>query len=224
MNVILIAFRPDGSRREARVKGNRMIVGRLQDADLQIPVSAVSRKHCEITLSADGVSVRDLGSSNGTFLNGARVVESPLKPGDTLTVGPATFVIQIDGNPMSVTPDMAVPKAKAASGAPVARSPSGQPSKPFPEPTASSDASSMMAGLPVFNDDSGDITTAVKGAGTPKPAKVAAAKADKPAAPSQGKDGGDADPLSKMISKSKTDDDSSVFEFDFFDEDDDEKR
>jgi pSer/pThr/pTyr-binding forkhead associated (FHA) protein len=48
--------------------------------------------------------VRDLGSSNGTFVNDKRVAQAQLNPGDRLTVGPVTFVVQINGEPANIKP------------------------------------------------------------------------------------------------------------------------
>jgi predicted component of type VI protein secretion system len=75
------------------------VVGRREDCDLRIPLSEVSRKHCRIIKDGDGVKLEDLGSSNGTFHNGNRVREATLAAGDTVQIGPVTFMVQIDGVP-----------------------------------------------------------------------------------------------------------------------------
>jgi pSer/pThr/pTyr-binding forkhead associated (FHA) protein len=59
----------------------------------------VSRKHCRLTKDKGQVRVEDLGSSNGTYVNGQRVPQADLQPGDSLQVGPVVFVVQIDGFP-----------------------------------------------------------------------------------------------------------------------------
>ena len=48
--------------------------------------------------------MRDLGSSNGTFLNRLRIEESRLEPGDEIKVGPVIFKVQIDGQPERIEP------------------------------------------------------------------------------------------------------------------------
>lgn len=53
-----------------------------------------SRRHAEITPMPGGAGVQDLGSTNGTFVNGARVPSAPLRPGDTVKVGGTTFRIE----------------------------------------------------------------------------------------------------------------------------------
>jgi predicted component of type VI protein secretion system len=64
-----------------------------------IPLGEISRKHCRIIRDGDTLRLEDLGSSNGTFHNGRRVQEAVLEPGDTVQVGPVSFVVQIDGVP-----------------------------------------------------------------------------------------------------------------------------
>lgn len=102
MNVTLIVFKSDGSRKDIPVAPGRYVVGRKPDASIRVPVASVSREHCEIILDQSGLRVRDLGSSNGTFKNHERVKESALTPGDVLTVGPVSLTVQIDGKPANV--------------------------------------------------------------------------------------------------------------------------
>jgi pSer/pThr/pTyr-binding forkhead associated (FHA) protein len=123
MKVVLVMFRPDGQRRSFPVNRDVTVVGRREDCDFRIPLSDVSRKHCRIVKDHENKQLRveDLGSSNGTFRNGARVQNDTLEPGDTLAVGPVTFVVQIDGEPAEenmqpVLPpkdDMEIPPARA---------------------------------------------------------------------------------------------------------------
>ena len=92
-------FRSDGERRSFSMARDMTVVGRREDCDLRIPLGEVSRKHCRIVRDGDSLKLEDLGSSNGTFLNGQRVQEALLSPGDTIQVGPVVFVLQIDGQP-----------------------------------------------------------------------------------------------------------------------------
>jgi len=55
---------------------------------------AVSRRHATLTPSPAGVAVSDLGSSNGTFVDGQRVQQAMLQPGHTLRVGTTTFRLE----------------------------------------------------------------------------------------------------------------------------------
>ncbi|MGW2177929.1 FHA domain-containing protein [Streptomyces sp. NPDC001732] len=74
--------------------GGRVRIGRSVDADVPLDDPDVSRLHCAVTVSADGlVSVADLGSTNGTLLDGAEVHDRPvrLKPGALLRLGESTL-------------------------------------------------------------------------------------------------------------------------------------
>lgn len=66
------------------VNSSPFVVGRLAEAALQIASSSISKQHAEITLAGNELSVRDLGSTNGTFVNGKRVGNVTLFPGDLL--------------------------------------------------------------------------------------------------------------------------------------------
>lgn len=104
MQVSLVMFKSDGTRRDFPVTRGRLIIGRKNNCDLRIPLSSVSRQHCEVRVSDEEASVRDLGSSNGTFLNSSRVQEAVLSPGDELVVGPVVFTVVINGEPAEVKP------------------------------------------------------------------------------------------------------------------------
>jgi diguanylate cyclase (GGDEF)-like protein len=71
--------------------GRATVMGRGVDSGLRIEDARVSRKHAKITIDAKGTAVlEDLGSSNGTFLNGSRVQRQKLKEGDQLQLGSGT--------------------------------------------------------------------------------------------------------------------------------------
>jgi pSer/pThr/pTyr-binding forkhead associated (FHA) protein len=63
-----------------------VVVGRHPWCDVRIASPRVSRRHCCLALVRDGVVVRDLGSTNGTRINGRRVKEGILRPGDKLWI------------------------------------------------------------------------------------------------------------------------------------------
>lgn len=102
MDVVLVMFKSDGSRRDFPVKGSRMVVGRTNSCDLRIPLSSVSRQHCEISVEDERVTIRDLGSSNGTFHNRERVQHAELSRGDEIVIGPVVFKVVIDGEPSDI--------------------------------------------------------------------------------------------------------------------------
>ncbi|MFI5378891.1 MAG: FHA domain-containing protein [Tepidisphaerales bacterium] len=99
IQVVLVMFRSDGERRSFSLPRTITVVGRREDCDLRIPLAEVSRKHCRIINENDTLRIEDLGSSNGTFVNGERAQEAALNAGDTIAVGPVTFVVQVNGVP-----------------------------------------------------------------------------------------------------------------------------
>lgn len=69
------------------LKAERTTIGRVEDNDLCIPEPSVSSHHCEVLLQGADVRIRDLGSTNGTFIGGEPIKESLLKAGQTLRLG-----------------------------------------------------------------------------------------------------------------------------------------
>ena len=107
MKVVLVMFTPEGERRDVPVKHKRVTLGRDSACDIRVPIGAVSRKHCRIEVSDDGVTVTDLESRNGTYRNEDQITETePLNAGDRLAVGPIVFTVQIDGVPEPVEPPL----------------------------------------------------------------------------------------------------------------------
>lgn len=104
MDVKLVWFKSTGERKDFALVNDLTTIGRKEDCDLKIPLSQISRRHCQISKTPQGVSVRDLGSANGTFVNNQRVQESPLSAGDHLIVGSINFVVQVDGSPVDIAP------------------------------------------------------------------------------------------------------------------------
>lgn len=100
MQIVLVMFRNDGQRRSFSIHKAVTVIGRREDCDVRIPLGEISRKHCRLVRAEDGtLRVEDAGSSNGTYVNGKRVQQSKLSPGDTLQIGPVAFVLQLDGVP-----------------------------------------------------------------------------------------------------------------------------
>jgi adenylate cyclase len=74
--------------------GATLVVGRAPNSDIPVIDPTISRRHAEVECSDGGVTVRDLGSSNGTFVNGTRVENSPVNSGDVVTFGKVAFRLQ----------------------------------------------------------------------------------------------------------------------------------
>ena len=77
--------------------GRTLVVGRGLTSDIAIYDPTISRRHAELAVGADGVQVKDLGSSNGTFINGARITTGRLGLEDTVTFGKVVFRLTTPG-------------------------------------------------------------------------------------------------------------------------------
>jgi predicted component of type VI protein secretion system len=93
-----------------------LLLGRHPECDIQIDSRKVSRRHCCIAQVHDYLVVRDLASTNGIRINGVRVLEGRLKPGDEVTIGSHRYRVQWDSVvSVSVSPaHKALPKAEPA--------------------------------------------------------------------------------------------------------------
>jgi len=73
-----------------------VVIGRSRQAELTVAHPMISRRHCEI-FEVDGLlMIRDLGSLNGTMVEGQRIQESPLCPGNEFCLGPLTFRVEYE--------------------------------------------------------------------------------------------------------------------------------
>ncbi len=76
---------------EIELVKDEFVIGRIEGNDLVIPEPSVSRRHARLIRQGGQVLLEDLGSSNGTFINGQRLsAPFPLKSGDTFTLGQVT--------------------------------------------------------------------------------------------------------------------------------------
>lgn len=100
------------------------VIGRSTECNLRLASGQVSRQHCQLLIDDQRVAIVDLGSSNGTFLNGQQLtanVETPLPSGAELEIGPVKFTVDYDDpnadtsirkmppEQIVVTPDMNTP-------------------------------------------------------------------------------------------------------------------
>src|SRR5947209_20570214 len=81
-----------------------LLLGRHPECDIQVDSRKISRRHCCIAQVHDYLVVRDLDSTNGIRINGVRVVEGKLKPGDELTVGNHRYQVVWDDAPVRPVP------------------------------------------------------------------------------------------------------------------------
>ncbi|MGQ0799618.1 MAG: FHA domain-containing protein [Pseudomarimonas sp.] len=85
---------------------SQVTIGRAPECEISIPSDEISRKHAQIKPISEGLSVEDLGSSNGTFINGQQVKQGILRPGDELRLDTIRFLL--------VAPGMEIPGAAKA--------------------------------------------------------------------------------------------------------------
>jgi serine/threonine protein kinase len=82
--------------KQVRLSGKTTVIGRAADCDLPIKAGEVSKHHCRITLTPEVVTVEDLGSSNGTFVNGAQIQQATLADGDKLDLGGKVLRVRVE--------------------------------------------------------------------------------------------------------------------------------
>lgn len=85
-----------GPGRHADIAANRVLVGRSPHCDITLPEPEVSRQHAVVYRERGRTWVTDLGSSNGTTVDGVAVdTATPLRPGARVTFGPASFMFRL---------------------------------------------------------------------------------------------------------------------------------
>ncbi len=102
----------DKSREEFQIPwlGRSLVIGRRSDADIHLDEPTMSGRHARIFGAEDEVRIRDLESLNGTHVNGERIEEVPLRPGDQIKIGRVMIVVSgppedgISGNVLDAVP------------------------------------------------------------------------------------------------------------------------
>jgi len=87
--------------------GKTIVVGRGVGTDLTVYDPTISRRHAELVAGPDGVTVKDLGSSNGTHVNGRRLTTARLAPGDSVSFGKVSYQLEL----VPTTPQSPFPAA-----------------------------------------------------------------------------------------------------------------
>ena len=103
--------------RTFEVNVERTTVGRVEDNTFQIADASVSSHHAEIILRGPELLIKDIGSTNGTFINGEKISEATLLPGQTLRFGQVELKID-DGQPVSAPAPAPVGASAPAPAAP----------------------------------------------------------------------------------------------------------
>lgn len=95
------------------------VIGRQPDCDIAIPAEEISRHHAKLRVTPEGLLVEDMGSANGTFINGQRVQNGLLKPGEELRLDTVRFLLVapgMDARQQSAATRVEAESAPAASG------------------------------------------------------------------------------------------------------------
>lgn len=115
----------------------RAVLGRSPNCDMVLPGNHVSRQHAELYFQSGKLHVKDLGSSNGTYLNRKKVSESLVKPGDELRFDTLVFIVEApeDSN-VTVEEEAVDEKTSFRPAVQEAPKPAAKPAaaKPAPEP------------------------------------------------------------------------------------------
>lgn len=90
-----------------------VVIGRAAECDISVPADEMSRRHALVKPTQDGLSVEDLGSANGSFINNKRIQQGFLRPGDELKLDAVRFMLVAPGM------EMPAPAAPVAAVAPV---------------------------------------------------------------------------------------------------------
>jgi FhaA, N-terminal domain/FHA domain len=88
----------DGPGTRHELSTGRNVIGRGTEADIRLPDTGVSRKHVDVVLDGGTATVEDLGSTNGTLVNGRRVNRQALVDGDVIRIGHSVLVYRQDGS------------------------------------------------------------------------------------------------------------------------------
>ena len=96
MKLNLVPSDPLALARQLELSSFPVVLGRGEAASVQLDDRWLSRTHCELRCEDGSLVVRDLGSKHGTFVNGQRVSETKLEPGDVLGIGLCKFVAKLD--------------------------------------------------------------------------------------------------------------------------------
>jgi hypothetical protein len=101
----LVVLTQSMAGRSCDLASERTTIGRVEENNFQISEPSVSSRHCEILLRGNDIVVRDLGSTNGTFINGEKITgEGVLKPGQTLRLGNVELKLDAPGAPGAPAP------------------------------------------------------------------------------------------------------------------------
>jgi len=148
MDFQLVVLRGRSSSKGVKLAEGITTVGRQDDCQLRIASSQVSRKHCQLFEHKGHLLVKDLGSANGTYVNGQKIAtQRVLEAGDELAIGPVKF--RVEKQPGPGPGSQARPARPAATASDTAVGPAG---------VDSADDAPIL-GTPVADDEPADATS-----------------------------------------------------------------
>lgn len=107
MSIVLVFTHKNGEQCELPMVQRNVVVGRSSKADLMLPDAKISSKHCRFSLNRQGqVEFQDLDSTNGSFLNNAKITGHILKIGESIVIGDTK--IEIDERRLSAPERLAI--------------------------------------------------------------------------------------------------------------------
>jgi predicted component of type VI protein secretion system len=104
--------------RTHELKVDKTTIGRVEDNTFQIAEPSVSSHHCEIFMQGSDAVVKDLNSTNGTYINGEKIIEGVLKPGQVLRLGQIELRLEDEASAAAPAPAAAAPAAAAPASSP----------------------------------------------------------------------------------------------------------
>jgi len=103
------------------ISGNQIVMGREEGLDITLQDPEASRRHARINWQAGQYVIEDLGSTNGTFVNGVQITAlQPLNPGDSVGIGQTALVFQMEGAQQAGAPQQYQAPAQQAPAPPPA--------------------------------------------------------------------------------------------------------
>ena len=105
------------------------VIGRSADCDISLAAAHLSRRHAQLQIIDGALFVKDLGSANGTFLNGKQVMEARVKRGDELRFDALTFGVMGPADEMAKTTVRSIPIPSTPAARPAPTKPSAQQDK-----------------------------------------------------------------------------------------------
>jgi predicted component of type VI protein secretion system len=186
MNYVLQVVRGRSASTTLKLTSGVTSVGRHDDCAIRIKSSQVSRRHCEIFEVAGKLAIRDLGSSNGTFVNGKKISgQQALKPGDEVTIGAVALRVATLGQEAPADLQGPAFKPKAADTAVVEAIPVHDDDEEFEMEFDDGESEPLVEGIPLADDQptvltdrkpSPQVAAAAASADAPTDAAMAAPK------------------------------------------------